>query len=43
MSGRRFNVWLNNEYLPNNPDKMWIKDVYTKSVAKSMEDAYTET
>lgn len=41
MSGRRFSVWLNNEYLPNNPDKMWIKEVYSKSVKKSMEDAYT--
>ena len=41
MSGRVFSVWLNNEYLPNNPDKMWIKDVYTKDVAKSMEDGYT--
>ena len=41
MSGRRFSVWLNNEYLPNNPDKMWIKEVSTKSVIKSMEDAYT--
>lgn len=41
MSGRVFSVWLNNEYLPNNPDKMWIKDVYTKAVAKSMEDGYT--
>lgn len=40
MTGRHFNVWLNNEYLPNNPDKTWIKDVYTKAVAKSMEDAY---
>ena len=39
MSGRHFNVWLNNEYLPNNPDKMWIKDVYTKAVAKSMDNA----
>ena len=39
MSGRRFNVWLNNEYLPNNPDRMWIKDVYTKAVAKSMGNA----
>ena len=39
ISGRRFNVWLNNEYLPNNPDKMWIKDVYTKAVAKSMDNA----
>ena len=41
MSDRRFSVWLNNEYLPNNPDKMWIKEVSTKSVKKSMEDAYT--
>ena len=41
MSGRRFSVWLNNEYLPNNPDKIWIKEVSTKSVKKSMEDAYT--
>ena len=40
MSGRRFNVWLNNEYLPNNPDKIWIKDVYTKAVAKSMDSAF---
>lgn len=41
MTGRVFGVWLNNEYLPNNPDKMWIKEVSTKSVKKSMEDAYT--
>lgn len=40
MTGRAFSVWLNNEYLPNNTDKMWIKDVSTKSVKKSMEDAY---
>ena len=39
MSGRRFSVWLNNEYLPNNPDKLWIKEVSTKSVKKSMENA----
>ena len=40
MTGRAFSVWLNNEYLTNNPDKMWIKEVSTKSVKKSMEDAY---
>ena len=39
MDGRHFNVWLNNEYLPSNPDKMWIKDVSTKAVAKSMDNA----
>ena len=40
MSGRAFSVWLNNEYLPNNPDKMWIKEVSTKSTKKAMEDGY---
>ena len=38
MSGKSFSVWLNNEYLPNNPDKVWIKDVYSKAVKKSIED-----
>ena len=25
MTGRSFSVWLNNEYIPGNPDKAWIK------------------
>ena len=40
MNGNRFSVWLNNEYLPNNPDKLWIKEVSSKSVKKSIEDGY---
>ncbi len=32
MSAKLFSVWLNNEYIPNNPDKYWIKDVYSKAV-----------
>lgn len=40
MTGRAFSVWLNNEYLPNNPDKMLIKEVSTKSTKKAMEDGY---
>ena len=40
MGGRAFSVWLNNEYLPNNPDKLWIKEVSTKSVVKSIDNAY---
>lgn len=40
MTGRTFSVWLNNEYLPNNPDMMWIKEVSTKSTKKAMEDGY---
>ena len=41
MSGKSFSVWLNNEYLPNNPDKLWIKEVSSKSVKKSIENGYT--
>ena len=41
MTGKSFSVWLNNEYIPNNPDKAWIKDVSSKSVKKSIEDGYT--
>lgn len=38
MTGKSFSVWLNNEYILNNPDKAWIKDVYSKAVKKSIED-----
>jgi putative transposase len=27
MSGKSFSVWLNNEYLLNNSDYLWIKEV----------------
>ena len=32
MTGKSFSVWLNNEYIPNNPDKVWMKEVYSKAV-----------
>ena len=38
MSGKSFSVWLNNEYLPQNPDKLWIKEVSSKSVKRSLEN-----
>lgn len=41
ISGKSFSVWLNNEYLPKNPDKLWIKEVSSKSVKKSIEDGCT--
>ena len=41
MTGKSFSVWLNNEYIPNNSDKTWIKEVYSKAVKKSIEDGYT--
>ena len=41
MTGKSFSVWLNNEYIPDNPDKAWIKEVSSKSVKKSIEDGCT--
>ena len=41
MSGKSFSVWLNNEYIPNNPDKIWIKEAYSKAVKKSIENGCT--
>lgn len=41
MTDKSFSVWLNREYLPNNPDKAWIKEVSSKSVKKSIENGYT--
>ena len=38
MSGKSFSVWLNNEYLPQNPDKLWIKEVSSKSIKRSIEN-----
>ena len=38
MSGKSFSVWLNNEYIPSNPDKVWIKEAYSKAVKKSIEN-----
>ena len=38
MSGKSFSVWLNNEYLPQNPDKLWIKEVSSKCVKRSIEN-----
>lgn len=40
ISGKSFSVWLNNEYIPNNPDKQWIKEVSSKSIKKSIENGY---
>ena len=41
MTARSFSVWLNNEFIPNNSEFLWIKEVSSKSVSKSMENAYT--
>lgn len=36
MSSHKFRVWLNNEYLPKNPEYLWIKEVYSKAVTQSI-------
>ena len=41
LTGKSFSVWLNNEYIPDNPDKAWIKGVSSKSIKKSIEDGCT--
>ena len=41
MSGKNFSVWLNNDYLPNNPEYAWIRETSSKSVKKSIENACT--
>ena len=32
VSANNFSKYINNIYLPNNPDKKWIKDVSSKSI-----------
>ena len=36
VSANDFSKYLNNIYLPNNPDKRWIKDVSSKSIKQAM-------
>lgn len=39
VSGMDFSKWLNNEYIPNNSDFHWIKEVSSKSVKQSIMNA----
>jgi len=39
MDGYKFSKWLNNVYLPQNPDKEWIKEVSTKAVKQAIMNA----
>ena len=36
VSGMDFSKWLNNDYIPNNADKLWIKEVSSKAVKQSI-------
>lgn len=39
MTAKSFSVWLNHEFILNNPEYSWIKNVSSKSVKRSMENA----
>lgn len=39
VSGRDFQKWLNNAYIPDNPECKWIKEVSSKSVKQSIMNA----
>ena len=36
MSGMDFSKWLNNEFLPENPEYLWIREVSSKAVKQSI-------
>lgn len=36
ISGMDFSKWLNNEYIPNNQDMKWIKDVSSKAIKQAI-------
>lgn len=39
VSGYDFSIWLNNDYIPDNPEFSWIKEVSSKSVKQSIMNA----
>ena len=41
VSGMDFSKWLNNEFIPNNQEYIWIKQVGSKAVKKSIMNAET--
>lgn len=41
MSSSKFRVWLNNEYLPQHPENLWIKEAYSKAVTQSVNNGQT--
>lgn len=39
MNNYEFSKWLNNDFVPNNPDFAWIKEVSSKSVRRAIDNA----
>lgn len=40
MNDYAFSLWINNDFIPDNPEYKWIKEVSTKAVRKSMANAH---
>jgi putative transposase len=40
MNNFEFSKWLNNEYMRDNPDKGWIKEVSSKAVRNAIDNAH---
>ena len=36
LNNYSFSKWFNNEYIPNNPDKQWLKLASSKAIMKTM-------
>ena len=41
VSAYDFSKWLNNEYIPQNQEYKWIKEVYSKAIKQSIINAET--
>ena len=41
LNHRKFSVWYNNDFIPNNDDKKWTKEVNTKATKQAMANAET--
>ena len=41
MSSSKFRIWLNNEYLPQHPEHLWIKEAYSKAITQSVNNGQT--
>lgn len=41
INNYEFSKWLNNEFIPNNPEYKWIKEVSSKAVRNSIDNANT--
>lgn len=39
ITGYDFSKWLNNDYIPNNPDKSWLKESSSKAIKQSIMNA----